>query len=123
MNDIFRRSLFISVLIVLITFMATIFSTNPVTLELFVTILFYMALPAAMVGLTMFIVKGGFFDFFSYSFKKVSRVLARSSEYQDDTKFDTNFKLSERIDGSYMKSFLYSGVSLTLISIAVAYMM
>ncbi|WP_226534531.1 DUF3899 domain-containing protein [Fictibacillus halophilus] len=123
MNAQIRRILVISAFPVIIALIIALLSSGPFTLEKYVNTLFYFALSIALIGIALYVVKGGFFDFFSYSFKKVAKALTRTPEEYDEVSFKTNFHLSERVNVSYMKSFLYSGLFLTFLSIAVAYVL
>jgi Domain of unknown function (DUF3899) len=118
-----NRILIISAFPVTTALIVAILSPGPFTLEKFVNTLFYFAVTIALIGIALYVVKGGFFDFFSYSFKKVAKALTRTPEIHDEISFKTNFHLSERVNDSYMKSFLYSGLFLTFLSIAVAYVL
>ena len=123
MNVHIRRILVISAFPVIIALIIALSSSGPFTLEKYVNTLFYFALSIALIGIALYVVKGGFFDFFSYSFKKVAKALTRTPDVHDEVSFKTNFHLSERVNVSYMKIFLYSGLFLTFLSIAVAYVM
>lgn len=123
MNIHIRRIFVISAFPVLIALITALLSSGPFTLEKYVNTLFYFALSIALIGIALYVVKGGFFDFFSYSFKKVAKALTRTPDIHDEVSFKTNFHLSERVNVSYMKSFLYSGLFLTFLSIAVAYVL
>lgn len=123
MNILVKRILIISAIPVFIAFGAALFSTGPFTLEKYINTLFYFSIVIAIIGIALYVVKGGFFDFFTYSFKRVSKVLSRAPEIDEQIAFKTNFQLSERVNGSYMHAFLYSGLILTFISIAVAYLL
>lgn len=123
MNIHIRRILVISAFPVLVALITALLSSGPFTLEKYVNTLFYFALSIALIGIALYVVKGGFFDFFSYSFKKVAKALTRTPDVHDEVSFKTNFHLSERVNVSYMKSFLYSGLFLTFLSIAVAYVL
>ncbi|OOE12159.1 DUF3899 domain-containing protein [Fictibacillus arsenicus] len=123
MNVHKRRILIISAFPVIIALIIALLSSGPFTLEKYVNTLFYFALSIALIGIALYVVKGGFFDFFSYSFKKVAKALTRTPDVHDEVSFKTNFHLSERVNVSYMKSFLYSGLFLTFLSIAVAYVL
>lgn len=123
MNVHIRRILVISAFPVIIALIIALLSSGPFTLEKYVNTLFYFALSIALIGIALYVVKGGFFDFFSYSFKKVAKALTRTPDEYDEISFKTNFHLSERVNVSYMKSFLYSGLFLTFLSIAVAYVL
>jgi hypothetical protein len=116
-----KRSLIITVFALLLAILVTGLTDGDFSLEHYINSLFYMSLPVAMIGVAMYVMKGGFFDFFSYSVKRVSKALSRNSEYHEEINFDTNFKLSERISVSYTRAFLISGLFLTVLSIAVAY--
>jgi hypothetical protein len=118
-----NRILIISAFPVTAALIVAILSPGPFTLEKFINTLFYFAVTIALIGIALYVVKGGFFDFFSYSFKKVAKALTRTPEIHDEISFKTNFHLSERVNDSYMKSFLYSGLFLTFLSIAVAYVL
>jgi hypothetical protein len=123
MNANIKSILVISVIPVAIAFIVALVSTGPFTLVKYINTLFYFSLSIALIGIALFVVKGGFFDFFSYSFKKVAKALTRTPDIHDEISFKTNFHLSERVNASYMKSFLYSGLFLTFLSIAVAYIL
>jgi hypothetical protein len=123
MNANIKRILVISVIPVTIAFIVALVSTGPFTLVKYINTLFYFSLSIALIGIALYVVKGGFFDFFSYSFKKVAKALSRTPDIHDEISFKTNFHLSERVNVSYMKSFLYSGLILTIFSIAVAYIL
>ncbi|KZE63444.1 hypothetical protein AWM68_15640 [Fictibacillus phosphorivorans] len=123
MNLLVKRILMISAFPVLIAFGATLITTGPITLEKYINTLFYFSISIALIGIALYVVKGGFFDFFTYSFKRVTKALSKAPEIDDQIAFKTNFHLSERVNDSYMKSFLYSGLLLTFISIAVAYLL
>lgn len=123
MNLLFKRILFISAFPIFIALGVSLLTSGPFTLEKYVNTLFYFSLSIALFGLALYVVKGGFFDFFSYSFKRVAKALSRAPEIDDEISFKTNFQLSERINVSYMKSFLYSGLLLSFITIAVAYLL
>lgn len=123
MNVHIRRILVISAFPVILALIIALVSSGPFTLEKYVNTLFYFALSIALIGIALYVVKGGFFDFFSYSFKKVAKALTRTPDVHDEVSFKTNFHLSERVNVSYMKSFLYSGLFLTFLSIAVAYVL
>ncbi|MCM3719109.1 DUF3899 domain-containing protein [Fictibacillus phosphorivorans] len=121
MNISIRRILVISAFPVTIAFIVALLTSGPLTLEKYVNTLFYFALSIALIGIALYVVKGGFFDFFSFSFKKVVKTLSKTPDVQDEISFKSNFHLSERVNVSFMKSFLYSGLFLTFLSIAVAY--
>lgn len=123
MNANIKRILVISVIPVTIALIVALVSTGPFTLVKYINTLFYFSLSIALIGIALYVVKGGFFDFFSYSFKKVAKALTRTPDIHDEISFKTNFHLSERVNVSYMKSFLYSGLILTIFSIAVAYIL
>ncbi|MFE1244752.1 DUF3899 domain-containing protein [Fictibacillus sp. NPDC058756] len=123
MNVHIRRIIVISAFPIIIALIVAFLSSGPFTLEKYVNTLFYFALSIALIGIALYVVKGGFFDFFSYSFKKVAKALTRTPDVHDEVSFKTNFQLSERVNVSYMKSFLYSGLFLTFLSIAVAYVL
>lgn len=123
MNLLFKRILIISAFPIVIAFGVSLISSGPFTLEKYVNTLFYFSLSVALIGIALYVAKGGFFDFITYSFKKVARSLSRHPEIDDVVSFKTNFQVSERINVSYMKSFLYSGLLLTFITIAVAYLL
>ncbi|MCM3733793.1 DUF3899 domain-containing protein [Fictibacillus nanhaiensis] len=123
MKSNIKSILVISMFPVIIAFILALVSTGPFTLEKYVNTLFYFAVSIALIGIALYVVKGGFFDFFSYSFKKVAKALTRTPDIHDEISFKTNFHLSERVNVSYMKSFLYSGLFLTFLSIAVAYIL
>ncbi|MFG6496400.1 DUF3899 domain-containing protein [Fictibacillus sp. UD] len=123
MNLLFKRILMISAFPVFIAIGVALISPGPFTLEKYINTLFYFSLTIALIGIALYVVKGGFFDFFTYSFKRVSKVLSRAPEIDEQISFKTNFQLSERVNVSYMQAFLYSGLMLTFISIAVAYLL
>jgi hypothetical protein len=123
MNAKIKRILVISVIPVAIAFIVALVSTGPFTLVKYINTLFYFSLSIALIGIALYVVKEGFFDFFSYSFKKVAKAFSRTPDIHDEISFKTNFHLSERVNVSYMKSFLYSGLILTIFSIAVAYIL
>jgi hypothetical protein len=109
----------IAIIIALIS--ALILNASASFLESFINYLFYVSMPVTLIGVAMYVLRGGFFDFFSFSVKKVAKTLARNPEIDEQIRFDTNFKLSERINEHYMRTFLFSGFVLTIFSIAVAY--
>ncbi|MDM5316785.1 DUF3899 domain-containing protein [Fictibacillus sp. b24] len=123
MNLLFKRILMISAFPVFIAIGVALISPGPFTLEKYINTLFYFSLTIALIGIALYVVKGGFFDFFTYSFKRVSKVLSRAPEIDEQISFKTNFQLSERVNVSYMQAFLYSGLMLTFISISVAYLL
>lgn len=123
MNLYVKRILVISAFPIFIALGVAGFTPGPFTLEKYINTLFYFAISIALIGIALYVVKGGFFDFFTYSFKRVSKALSRAPEIDEQISFKTNFHLSERVNASYMKSFLYSGLFLTFISIAVAYLL
>lgn len=123
MNESIKRIFIISAFPLLIALIVAMAAPGPFTLVKYIDTLFYFSLSIALIGIAMYVVKGGFFDFFSYSVKRVAKALSKTPEIHDEISFKTNFHLSERVNVSYMKSFLYSGLFLTFLSIAVAYVM
>ncbi|MDR7072009.1 DUF3899 domain-containing protein [Fictibacillus barbaricus] len=123
MKDELKKSLIISGIAILSAAVITLITGNESKsfLEAFITMLFYISLPIAMLGVALYVGKSGFFDFFAYSFKKMTKVLSRNPDYDEQTQFATNFRISERIKGNYMRPFLFSGIILTIFSITVAY--
>jgi hypothetical protein len=118
----FKKAAIIVVIAMLIALIAALLSDRSGSLmNSFINLLFYVSMPVTIIGLAMFVLRGGFFDFFSFSSKKVAKSLSRQPEIDEQIRFDTNFKLSERISESYMHTFLFSGLFLTILSIAVAY--
>ncbi|MBY6036332.1 DUF3899 domain-containing protein [Fictibacillus nanhaiensis] len=123
MNPNFNRFLIITGISIVISLIVALSTSGSFTLEKYVNTLFYFAIIIALIGIAMFVLNGGFFDFFSYSVKKVARSLSRTPELHDEISFKSNFRFSERVNVSYMKLFLYSGLFLTFLSIAVAYVL
>ncbi|MDN4073700.1 DUF3899 domain-containing protein [Fictibacillus terranigra] len=82
--------------------------------------LFMVSLALIIIGLALFVVKGGFFDLFSRAFRKVLKSFSKSAEYADSQEAHSNFELSERISGDLVFPLLASGFFIFLLSSLVA---
>ncbi|SDM59390.1 protein of unknown function [Fictibacillus solisalsi] len=82
--------------------------------------LFMAGLALVLIGLVLFVVKGGFFDLFSKTVKKVVKSFSKSAEYAESQEEASNFSLSERVSGNFIFPLLCSGAVLFVFSSLVA---
>lgn len=83
--------------------------------------LFMVSLALILIGLSLFVVTGGFFDLFSRTFKKYLKTLSKSSEYAAEHKPESNFNLSERVPEEFTSPLLIAGFILFILTTVVAY--
>lgn len=82
--------------------------------------LFMVSLALLLIGLTLFVIRGGLFDLFSRTLKKVMKSFSKSAEYASSHETESNFYLSERVSGEFVFPLLSSGLFLFVVSSLVA---
>lgn len=72
MKEELKKSFIISGVAIIIAAAITLFVDNGsrAFLETFITTLFYIGLPIALIGVAMYVGKSGFFDFFAFSLRR-----------------------------------------------------
>jgi hypothetical protein len=114
------RAVWIGGCLIVFSFICSSFLSGRLDLMSFVNVLFMTSMFASMAGLVLFVVKGGAFDFFTYSCKKVVKLISRD-RVSFDASIESAFALSESVDKSLMRSLLYSGMVLVILSTVLAY--
>ncbi|UOQ43437.1 DUF3899 domain-containing protein [Halobacillus salinarum] len=74
--------------------------------------LFYISYFYLFVGLLMLVIRGGFFDAITYSFRRFHGMTSKRRDYMDDWK--TKPLPSQSINRSWLNFFIFHGVTLTL---------
>ncbi|EIT84587.1 hypothetical protein A374_14705 [Fictibacillus macauensis ZFHKF-1] len=87
----------------------------------FYNTVFMVSLAILLIGLMLYVVKGGFFDVFTRSFKKFWRMLSKRSLYQSEVMDDSHFSLSQRIPAYVVTSFIASGLFLVIVTMIIAF--
>ncbi|MDN4523666.1 DUF3899 domain-containing protein [Fictibacillus fluitans] len=105
---------------VLLSFIIEMVSDKKLHLIHIIDNLFMTGLALVLIGLVLFVVKGGFFDLFSKTVKKVMKSFSKSAEYAESQEEGSNFSLSERISGNFVFPLLCSGALLFVFSSLVA---
>ncbi|WP_101843477.1 DUF3899 domain-containing protein [Halobacillus sp. Marseille-P3879] len=87
----------------------------------FIDLLFYLSFFYLFVGLLLWIIKGGFFDAITYSFRKVTNRVAKNKDYLDD--FEDKPLPSQMFKKKFAYFFLFQGAILlaALIVLLVVY--
>ncbi|MFC0189130.1 DUF3899 domain-containing protein [Fictibacillus aquaticus] len=119
MSKDLSRAIWIGGFLIVFSLICSLFLSG-LDLLAFVNVLFMTSMCASMIGLVLFVVKGGAFDFFTYSCKKIVKLFSRD-RVPFDSNFESAFALSESVDRSLMKSLLYSGLVLVFLSTVLAY--
>ncbi|MFC7371792.1 DUF3899 domain-containing protein [Fictibacillus iocasae] len=122
MSNIASRSLLIASILALGSFLFSFFFYQEISLLHYINTLFMASLFAAMAGLVLYILKGGLFDLFVYSFKKMVRLLTRNPKFHEMT-IESAFSLSENVNTAYMKPLLYSGIGIAILTTMVAFLL
>ncbi|MCP3026684.1 DUF3899 domain-containing protein [Halobacillus sp. A5] len=78
----------------------------------FIDILFYLCFFYLFVGLFLWIVKGGFFDAITYSFRRVTNRVAKNKDYLDD--FEDKPLPSQMFKKKLVHFFLFQGIILLI---------
>ncbi|MFC7321211.1 DUF3899 domain-containing protein [Halobacillus campisalis] len=105
---------------VLIAFIFLLFSSSYELVEL-IDILFYFCFFYLFIGLLLWIIKGGFFDAITYSFRRVANRTTKNSDYMDD--FEEKPLPSKFFKRKNVNFFLFQGSAmlLTLLILLAAY--
>ncbi|KHE68146.1 DUF3899 domain-containing protein [Halobacillus sp. BBL2006] len=74
--------------------------------------LFYIAYFYLFVGLLLWVIRGGFFDAITYSFRRFSNKMAKQKDYLDDWKEKP--LPSQTVEKSWLSFFLFHGSMLAL---------
>ncbi|MBH0228787.1 DUF3899 domain-containing protein [Halobacillus yeomjeoni] len=74
--------------------------------------LFYIAYFYLFVGILLWVIRGGFFDAITYSFRRFTNRVSKQKDYMDDWKQKP--MPSETVEKSWLKFFLFHGVLLTI---------
>ncbi|MCA0983810.1 DUF3899 domain-containing protein [Halobacillus yeomjeoni] len=74
--------------------------------------LFYIAYFYLFVGILLWVIRGGFFDAITYSFRRFTNRVSKQKDYMDDWKEKP--MPSETVEKSWLKFFLFHGGLLTI---------
>ncbi|MFC7062793.1 DUF3899 domain-containing protein [Halobacillus seohaensis] len=74
--------------------------------------LFYFSFFYISIGLFLWIIKGGFFDAITYSFRKVTNRISNNGDYMDD--FEEKPLPSQMFKKKFMHFFLFQGIVLLI---------
>lgn len=74
--------------------------------------LFYIAYFYLFVGILLWVIRGGFFDAITYSFRRFSNRVSKQKDYMDD--WEEKPLPSQTVEQSWLKFFLFHGSSLTI---------
>ncbi|MFG6149460.1 DUF3899 domain-containing protein [Halobacillus sp. B23F22_1] len=78
----------------------------------FIDLLFYLCFFYLFIGLLLWIIKGGFFDAITYSFRKVTNRVAKNKDYLDD--FEDKPLPSQMFKRKFVHFFLFQGAILLI---------
>ncbi|MFQ3543887.1 DUF3899 domain-containing protein [Halobacillus rhizosphaerae] len=74
--------------------------------------LFYIAYFYLFVGLLMLVIRGGFFDAVTYSFRRFHGKLAKNRDYMDE--WEKKPLPSQTINSTWLKFFMFQGITLSV---------
>ncbi|WP_173916948.1 DUF3899 domain-containing protein [Halobacillus sp. Marseille-Q1614] len=79
----------------------------------FIDLLFYLCFFYLFIGLILWIIKGGFFDAITYSFRRVSNRIGKNKDYMEDIDdFEEKPLPSQMFKRNVVRFFLFQGISL-----------
>ncbi|WP_082234652.1 DUF3899 domain-containing protein [Halobacillus massiliensis] len=79
----------------------------------FIDLLFYLCFFYLFIGLILWIVKGGFFDAVTYSFRKTSSKIGKNKDYMEDIDdFEEKPLPSQLFNRNVVRFFLFQGAFL-----------
>ncbi|MCA0969592.1 DUF3899 domain-containing protein [Halobacillus litoralis] len=78
----------------------------------YINSLFYIAYFYLFVGVLLWVVRGGFFDAITYSFRRFTNRVSKQKDYMDDWK--TKPLPSQTIESRWMRFFMFNGGMLML---------
>ncbi|WP_386055917.1 DUF3899 domain-containing protein [Thalassobacillus hwangdonensis] len=91
-------------------YLITIATASAGSLVQFINILFYLSSFYLMVGLMMWVIKGGFFDAVTKSFRKTGSIFSKNQDYL--LELEDKALPSDRISVSTVNFFLFQGILL-----------
>ncbi|WP_255437594.1 DUF3899 domain-containing protein [Thalassobacillus sp. CUG 92003] len=105
-------------------FLATLFfliTAPSYNLFNYINQLFYLAYFYLVVALLMWVIRGGFFDGITYSFRRFADRVSRNRDYLDD--WETKKLPSQTVNNEVLKFFFFQGVFLSsgLLGLLVVY--
>ncbi|WP_437181940.1 DUF3899 domain-containing protein [Salirhabdus salicampi] len=96
------------------------FTSPGFQLEHYINVLFYVTSFYLFIGFIMYVIYGKFFDAITLSFQRVGKTLSKSKDYLED--IDDRPLPSEIINKNVLTLFLFQGVSLLFILLALLYL-
>lgn len=73
----------------------------------YINVLFYVGYPYLTIGLLLLVIKGGFFNGITYSFRRFHGRMSKSRDYMDD--WEKKPMPSERVEVDFLKGILFQG--------------